>query len=194
MPNLTVEFNADAAEQAMKQWPGRVSRATMRALNRTLVTGRAEMARRVAKDIGGMKIAEAKEAILMDQAKPDRLSVRLVASKRRRPLKDFGARQVAAGVTFAGKGGVRQLVPGAFLSGVETGHVGTRHAGVFKRVPGANRRGPAPNRSQLPIYELYGVSIGHVFEQHRAAVLEVMRQAFEKNLDHELEFAKTEHA
>lgn len=183
---VSIEFNAEAAERAMKQWPGRVSRATMRALNRTLTTGRAEMARRMAKDLGGMKVSDAKEAVLVTPAQLDRLFVRLVASKKLRPVYDFRARQTAGGVTFAGKGGVRQLIPGAFIAKMPTGHVG-----VFKRTGTFGRRGD-PKLEKIK--ERYAVSIAHVFDQHRAAVLEVMRQAFEKNLDHELEFAKTEHA
>jgi hypothetical protein len=181
MMSLTVDFNADDAIKAMQLAPGRTERATVRALNRALTSGRAEMARRVAKGMG-MKVGDAKEAIFTRQASAGKLSVSLVASKKRRPLYDFKAKQTGRGVSFVGAGGARQVVPGAFMTGVQTGHAGSAHSGVFMR------RGKA----RLPIRELYGVSIGHVFEQHREAVTQVMREVFEKNLAHELEFANTE--
>lgn len=183
MVSLTIDLNAEAAVKALRLAPKRVERATMRALNRALKSGRAEMARLVAKDMG-MKVGDAKEAVLAREATPSRLSASLQASKKRRPLKDFKAKQTGRGVTFVGQGGKRQLVPGAFLSGVQTGHVGTKHDGVFMR----------RTKKRLPIQELYGVSIGHIFEKHRDAVTQVIREAFEKNLAHELRFASTENA
>lgn len=179
--NLTIDFDADQAVQALRQWPGRTTRATMRALNRALTTGRAEMARRVAKDMG-MKVGDAKEAVFVEQATAGRLSVRLAASLRRRPLYDFKARQTSKGVSHLSAGGQRVTVPGAFIVGVQTGHAGVKHTGVFMRV----------GRARLPIRELRGVSIGHVFNRHRAAVGQVISDAFEKNLGHELAFAAGE--
>jgi hypothetical protein len=178
---LTIEFNADAAIAAMQQAPARTELAVRRALNRALTTGRAEMARRIAQDYG-MKVSDAKEAIFTEQATDQRLTVRLVATRKRRPLLDFQAKPTAAGVTFRGLSG-RQLVPGAFMVGVQTGHTGRAHQGVFKR------RGKA----RLPIYELHGVSVGEVFNRHRAAVVEVMTESFDKNLTSELKFANADH-
>lgn len=178
---LTVELDADRAIRAMAKAPVRTQRATRRALNRALKTGKAEMARLVGKEFG-MKVSDAKEAIFAEPATDQKLSVRLVASRRRRPLFDFQARQGGAGVTFKGQVG-RQLVPGAFIATVRAGNTGT-HEGVFKR------RG----KKRLPIYELFGVSIGEVFNRHRPAVSAVIQAAFEKNLASELKFAETENA
>ena len=62
------------------------------------------------------------------------------------------------------------------------------HRGVFQRVPGATRRGPSPNRSQLPIYELHGPSIGHVFGKHRQQAVDRMLEQLEKTFDAEMKF------
>jgi hypothetical protein len=62
------------------------------------------------------------------------------------------------------------------------------------RVAGANRRGPKPNRSQLPIKQLYGPSIGHVFAKFRAQGLARAEEMFQKTLDHELERAEARNA
>lgn len=176
-PLVTIELDAAAAERAMQQYPTRTERAVVRSLNRALTSGRAEMARRIAKDMG-LKVGDAKDAILSDQASVGHLAARLVASSRRRPLMDFQARQTRAGVTFRGLSG-RQLVPHAFIVGVQSGHAGTAHTGVFLRV----------GKARLPIRQLFGVSIGEVFDRHRASVIDVMRSSFETNLAHELAFA-----
>jgi hypothetical protein len=177
MPDfLSVELNADAALRAMQQAPARVERATMRALTRGGTAGRAEMARRIAKDMG-MKVGDAKEAVLLQPATLKNLSVRLVASTKRRPLFDFQARQTGRGVTFRGVGGTRTLVASAFVATMKTGH-----QGVFLR----------KGKPRLPIRELFGVSVGHVFNRHRAAVVTVITATFDKNLASELKFASTE--
>lgn len=175
-PALTIELNADAAIAAMAQGPARVARGTVRSLNRAGTTGRAEMARRIAKDMS-MKVGDAKDAVLIDPATLQTLTVRLRASRKLRPVSAFSAKQTAKGVTYRGRDGQRTLIPGAFMARMPTGH-----EGVFMR------RG----KKRLPIRELFAVSVGHVFNRHRADVVAVIQEAFEKNLAHELEWAATE--
>lgn len=177
---FTVELNAAEALRALQAQPAKVSRAMVRALNRAGTSGRAEMARRVAKDMG-VRVSDAKEAVLLESATATRLAVRLKASKKRRPLFDFHARQVASGVSFRGEGGKRSTVTSAFIASVRAGSSGT-HQGVFKR----------KGKKRLPIYELFGVSIGHVFERHRPAVADQMVDVFDKNLTSELKFANNQ--
>jgi copper oxidase (laccase) domain-containing protein len=83
-------------------------------------------------------------------------------------------------VTYGLPGG-RSRVSNAFIATMHSGY-----RGVFARVPGAGRRGPKPDRSQLPIVELYGPSIGHVFKKYRPAGLARTREAFETAFEHEL--------
>jgi hypothetical protein len=111
---------------------------------------------------------------------------RLKASLKRIPLFDFGAkgpvpsRGKGRGVTVKGK-----RYPHAFIATVGSG----RHTGVFQRRPGANRRGPAPHRSQLPIYELFGRSIGRVFIKFRPLGHARALEALAKNIQSEFQFA-----
>jgi Prophage minor tail protein Z (GPZ). len=179
---LTIEFDAEKAIQAMQSAPARTARGTARALNRALTTGRADMASRLAKDMG-LRARDAKEAITTEQARPDRLQVRLVASLRRRPLYDFGAKGPipsygkGKGVSYRIGSKGRGRVGSAFIATMPSGHTG-----VFRRV----------TTHRLKIIELFGPSIGHVFNAHRADVVEVMRAAFTARLGHELKFASTE--
>ena len=191
--DFTIEFHADDALEALKKFPGRTARATSRALNRSLTTGQAVLARLIAADMG-MKVVRVKRAILERKSTATTLEVRLGASLHRLPIAELDARQTRAGVSYKDGAG-RKTIPGAFLatvrgplpSGVESGG----HKGVFRRsvdAGGGTRRGPAPNRSQLPIKQLFGASIGHVFLKHKAAGVTAMREAFDTNLAHELEF------
>lgn len=173
---MDVQFSADAAEQAMAAYPGRVQRATVRALNRALTSGRALLASLVAKDMG-LKVGAAKEAIRVRKATPATMEISLKASLKRLPLTAFGARQTRAGVSYKSAASGRQTLPSGFLAAMPSGHVG-----VF------TRRG----KSRLPIQERFGPSIGHVFYKHRAAGIAQMKDVFETNLTHELAFASTE--
>ena len=176
-PQFEIEVNAEQAEQALRRWPNRTARATMRSLNRSLTTGRAVLARLISQDMG-LRIGDAKDAILVEQASAAKMEIRLKASLRRLPLVQFNARQTARGVTYKGGSG-RSVVPSAFLATMSTGHTG-----VFKRV----------GKPRLPIKQLYGPSIGHVFIKHRQAGTDAILAAFDKNLEHELAFAATEGA
>ncbi len=178
-PAYTIEFNADAALRTLKEFPTRTERAVVRSLNRARTTGRATMARLVAQDMG-LKVGVVKEAIKDRPATPTSLEVRLAASLKRIPLIDFGAkgpmpsRGRGRGVTYRIGTGGRGRVETAFLAQMASGH-----RGVFKRA----------GRARLPIQELFGPSLGHVFAKHRAAGIAAMRESFEKNLEHELRFA-----
>ncbi len=185
-PSVSVEFNADAAVKAMQSAPQRVERAVRRSLNRTGTTGRAEMARLIAKDMG-LKVSDAKAAVLLQQATGTQLAIRLSASLKRLPLLAFDARQTRTGVSYRGQGGARKTLAHAFIATMPTGHTG-----VFLRT-GAQRERPRPGRkTDEKIAERRGASVGHVFDRYRNQVLEVMRAAFDKTLGNELKFASTE--
>jgi len=183
-PVFTVEFNADAAIAAMAQYPARVQRATVRALNRALTSGKSRMGSLIAKDMG-IKAADAKAAIRVEQATLARLQVRMLASLKRLPLSKFNAtgpmpsRGRGRGVSYRIGGRGRGRVENAFLA-----QMGSSHRGVFKRT----------GKGRLPIIELFGPSIGRVFDQQRPAVIAEMRQVFDDRLAHELKFASTEGA
>lgn len=181
-PVFSVEFNADAALAAMTASPVRTQRATVRALNRSLVTGRALMARLIAKDMG-LKVGDAKDAIRVKEATMATLQVRMVASLKRLPLSRFGARGPVPsrgrgrGVTYRIGGRGRGRVETAFLAQMSSGH-----QGVYRRA----------SKARLKIIELFGPSIGRVFESQRPTVMPAMLQAFDERLTHELQFANKE--
>src|SRR5436190_20106870 len=79
---LEISFNAEKAIAAMQQAPGRTQRATMRALNRAVASGRTFMTRLIAKDLG-VSQKTARGQVWTVQATPDRLEVRMLASLRR---------------------------------------------------------------------------------------------------------------
>jgi hypothetical protein len=175
----TVEFVAPGAFDAMAMAPARTKRATVRALNRALTAGKAQMATLVAKDMG-LKSRDAKEAIRAQEATPDRLQVQLVASLRRLPLSRFDAKGPlpsfgrGRGVSYRIGSTGRGRVESAFLAQMSSGHLG-----VFRRT----------GKGRLPVIELFGPSIGRVFEKYRDPVVAVMRETFTARLAHELKFA-----
>lgn len=174
----TIEFNADAAVQAIDKFR-RMETATARALNRALTSGRAQMAKLLAQDMG-LKSGDAKNALRAEQATPARLQVRMSASLKRLPLVKFGAkgpmpsRGKGRGVSYRIGAKGRGRVDDAFMAQMPSGHVG-----IYKR----------KGQGRLPIIELYGPSVGLVFERNRASVMASMIATFNDRLVHELRFA-----
>ena len=94
----------------------------------------------------------------------------LAASLKRIPLIRWNARQVGRGVSYRLKGG-RGRHPNAFIAAMRSGH-----RGVFVR---GTTRG-------LPIKELFGPSLGHVFQKYRPEGEARVEEVFRTTLDHEL--------
>jgi Prophage minor tail protein Z (GPZ) len=183
--SIEVKFEATRAEELLKQYPKRVERATMRALNRALTSGHTELARLISKDMG-LKVSVVKAALKSTPATPARLEVRLAASAKKLPLIKFGARQTRSGVSYniGTGGGGRKALAHAFIATMPTGH-----SGVFTRIGKFGRRG---NPKLEKIGEKFGPSIGGVLAKYRNQGIAKMREAFESRLAHELKFAATE--
>lgn len=179
---ITVELDAQRALDTLRQQPKRTQRAVVRSLNRAIAAGRTLMGSLIAKDMG-LKVGDAKAAITLREATAARLEARLAASLKRLPLIKFNARGpipsrgVGRGVTYriGARGTTR--IPNAFIATMKNGH-----QGVFRRVA----------KGRLPIVELRGPSIGHVFDAHRAEVTQKTVSTFNDRLGHELRFASTE--
>lgn len=184
MPALELEFDAQKAIDAMAQYPARTQRATMRALNRALASGRTAMASAIAKDMG-IKVRDAKDAVKADDATMAKLQIALRASLKRLPLSTFSAKGPlpsmgkGRGVSYRIGARGRGRLEHAFLANMKSSH-----SGVYRRV----------GKARLPIIELFGPSIGRVFEGQRDEVLKVMLETFNARLTHELKFASTESA
>ncbi len=158
-----------------------------RTLNRAGVAGKTAMVKAVRADTGLTEKAINRE-IAVDKANRSRLQVSFTIQGQRIPLIAFQARGPepsrgrGKGVSYRLPTG-RGRIANAFIATMPTGH-----RGVFKRIPG-NRRGPKPNRSQLPIRELFGPSIPHVFLKFEDVFQRAAQESFESNLRHEIDFA-----
>lgn len=151
------------------------------AINRSAASGVLVMTRAVASDMR-LKVGAVKAATRLDPATTTRLVARVYAGAKRIPLIEFGAR---GPMPSRGKGrGVTartptRRYPSAFLAKVGRGG----HLGVFARHgKGRSRAGlPSPSPA-LPIHELKGPSIAHVFTKHVAAGIARFREQLPKNL------------
>lgn len=184
---VKLTWNNAAAIQRLKQ---RAPAAIARAINRTAASVETAMARVIAADMG-MNVGDVKRYISIDDATPGRPVANIRASAKPIPLIDFKARGPypsrgrGRGVTAKLKGGAGRY-PTAFIA-----TMGSGHTGVFQRAPGARRHGGPPHRSQLPIFELKGPSIWHVFAKHLGVGLARAAEQLPKNLRSELAFAST---
>lgn len=147
-------------------------RACVFAMNRAIVSGQTDMARSLASDTG-LKISDIKKQLPISQANYSSPRARFGAPLERIPLQYFKARQTKRGVTYALKGS-RNRIPDAFLATMKSGH-----PGVFKRT----------TKKRLPIVELYGPSLGHVFAKYRPMGLARTKDAFDTAFAHEWERA-----
>lgn len=176
-PMLSLKWNDAQLRGKFREIAAQAPVAAARALNKSLTTARAVMARNISSDVG-LKVGVVKEQIRTEAATKDTLTARLTVSGARMPLIDFHARGPepsrgrGRGVTARLKGG-KGRYPHAFIATMRSGH-----RGVFQRV----------RRSRLPITELHGPSLPMVFQKHIPAGLEAGHTALAKNLQSELNF------
>jgi hypothetical protein len=147
--------------------------AMARAVNRTMQSVRTETVRRLADDVG-LPQREIRKSLELRKATRNDLRAELTVSGRRIPLIAFHARQTRAGVSYGLRGG-RGVAPSAFIATMRSGH-----RGVFRR----------RSRARLPIDELRGPSLPHVFgaRRIREALWAVVDEVYPRNLDHEIAF------
>lgn len=169
---VRVQFNAQEATRALAQLGAKAARVIPRALNRAGTSARAAMVTVIAKDMG-LKAGAVRERITIVEATRARQVVTLHASAKRIPLMEFGASTSSRGVSARAQGG-RKKYPQAFIA-----TMGSQHEGVFQRV----------GRPRLPIRELFGASIAHVFDKHVAVGQARGHEALLKNLQSEIKFA-----
>jgi hypothetical protein len=184
---INLELTTDMAQANIKAFEQRAPAAVARALNRSAISGRAEMVSLIAADMG-LKAGVVRGAIRIENASADNLVAKIEARGKRIPIMEFGAkgrepsRGRPPGVRAkSGIGGTQKTYPHAFIATMPGGH-----RGVFERVPGADRRGGQPHRSQLPIKELTGPSIVHVFRKFRPEGAARAKEALVTNLRSEL--------
>jgi hypothetical protein len=141
-------------------FPKQTAIALLRATKRGTKAANTLAARLVSKDMG-IKVGDVKSRIRVKVPTAQTMTGELRASLKRIPLIKFGARGPepsrgrGRGVTTRGKGG-RSRIPSAFIATMPA----TGHRGVFKR-EGVKR---------VPISQLYGPSVGHVFVAHEKEI------------------------
>ena len=180
--------------------PQAVTRAMVRALNRSIASGRTVMVRGIAGDIG-LRSKDVREALRPREATLSRPEASLAASLKRIPLIEFRARGAepsrgkGRGVTYR-IGGASKRLEHAFIATMSSGH-----RGVFMRthalLPGqsgprfSSRKSKGAWSPNLPIKEKHGPSLGRVFAKHRPAGLARVREQFLKVFGHELRFERS---
>lgn len=188
MANLfSVKFNTKPLDQFRQQLGPKMDQACARALNRTVATEKVTLSRAISGDMG-ISVTAAKDAIKVEQATPANQSARLVARGARLPLIEFKAkgpepsRGRGRGVSYKLPGSAGRIAS-AFIVTLRSGH-----RGVFVRAGDSRRHGPKPNRSQLPIRELFGPSIVKVFEKMVPVGAAKRTEVLLANLKHEIEY------
>ena len=174
--DLAIEVDNKMVLKALKAYPKKAERASVRALNRAGKSGKSLLTRKIAKNMG-LTVGDISRAISVRRATPTLFCVILRASLKRIPLFKFGAKATKRGVSYRA-GSKRTKLAGAFIARMPTGHTG-----VFKRRLAVGR---------LPITELLGPSIGHVFLKYSDEAIARAQEQFPKDLAHELRFAFTE--
>jgi hypothetical protein len=177
-----VEVMLDTAglEEELREM-GRTAPLIMaRALNRAATTGRAAMVK-VMKQDTGIASKNIRKEISIDKANRTRPVVRVEIKGRRIPLIAFQAkgpepsRGRGRGVSYRLPTG-RGRIPNAFIATMPSGH-----RGVYKR----------KRTRRLPIRELFGPSLPHVFDKFLPTFRQAASEALAKNLRSELNFARS---
>jgi hypothetical protein len=169
-----------AVDAALRDYPKKATRAMVRAMNRAVTSGRALMVQRIASD-SGLKSGVIRKAIAVRNATAQSLEARIAVGLKRIPLIDFNARGPepsrgkGRGVSYRLTGG-KGRVPMGFIATMKSGH-----RGVFVR----------SQKSRLPIHELFGPSLGHIFAKYRPEGIARLKEAFATNFAHEMAFEKS---
>lgn len=167
-------------DAALREYPKRATRAIVRSMNRALTSGRTLMVQRIAADTG-LRSSDIKKAMAFSEASAQNLEARMALGLKRIPLIQFNARGPepsrgkGRGVSYRLKGGSGRI-PTAFIATMRSGH-----RGVFARV----------GKARLPVRELFGPSLGHVFAKYRPEGIARVKEAFAKNFASEMAFEKS---
>jgi hypothetical protein len=164
-----------------------------RALNRAGVSGKTAMARAIAASTG-IRNKDISKEIVLEKANKTRTVVALQITGRKLPLIAFKAtgpepsRGRGAGVSWTNQG-TRKKEAHAFIATMPGGH-----RGVFvldKRKPARRGKRDKPHQGQLPIRELLGPSLPHVFENFLPVFEQAAAQSFANNLAREIVFERS---
>jgi hypothetical protein len=182
MPGGLVDIKVNKAQmervrRLLKGVPGGMPTVMSRAINKTAASARTEIVRGIAAQVK-LKQSDIRKATRVTKATRRVWQAFVDVLDRRIPLIKFGARQTKKGVSYVvEKGGPRKLIETAFIETMPSGH-----RGVFRRY--------RPTTPRLPIIELFGPSIGNLFEGAKDIYKHVMRssqQKLSRNIDYQVE-------
>lgn len=172
---LSISIDVRNWRKALAKIEARAIPAQVRALNRSIKSGRTRMTQLVSRDMR-LKAGTVRDRIKVEEARPSTLSAALSASLKRIPLIQFGARgpepSRGRGKGVTARTSTRRY-RSAFIAKMPSGH-----RGVYAR----------KRRARLPIRELFGPSIGHVFMRFRPEGERRAQEQLAKNLKHEFRF------
>lgn len=188
MPDVVVRFNTDQMVSAFDQLGRRGEFALRRAFKRTAISVRTVMAAAIAKDVGG------KQADIKSQVKlainAQEVEATISTKGARIPVIDLKAlgpepsRGRGRGVSWQTQGGQRAREPQAFIATMSNGH-----RGVFIKAKSLTKKSRGAWSKNLPIKELFGPSLPHVFAKYVPLGIERAQEQLVKNLEHEFAFA-----
>lgn len=159
MSGLQFTLDTSKVDDFLDLAPKKTSLAVLRAVKRGGMAAHTAAARVVSRDIR-LKVGTVKKAISLTPPNARTLTATLAAGLKRIPLIKLGAKGPipskgkGRGVSYRSKLGSGRLTF-AFIATMESGHTG-----VFKR----------KGRTRLHIQELFGASIGRVFDIHRKQI------------------------
>lgn len=195
--NVECDYQAlNKAVQILGHIPNGFKTALVRAYNRGAQKVRTEAVRYIAERYN-VKQSEVRKQIKIINATKNKLHATITFTGRRLPLGKFAAdygpkrwsRNKTAPITEIIRG-VRKEWPGAFFVGVDHGHEGTTHYGVFARKPGLVRGKRKPWILNRAIQEKMSLSIPEMAGYHEAVelMLEQGSEAINKELEHQVQF------
>jgi hypothetical protein len=188
-----IRFDYTQVVRKMQMFRDRAPKAVARSLNRGAVSARAAMIPAIAADTG-LKPAKIRSAIAIKNATTENLVAHVVARGARIPAIDFKGKgpepskgRPGRGVTTSLPGG--RSMPGAFVARMPANqNAESGHRGIYKRKGTGGRKSRGAWSQNLPIRQLFGPSIAHVFTKFHSVGIAAGEESIRKNLAHEVSY------
>lgn len=191
MSAFTLRFETERFERKLTALGHAAPGAIVKALNLAGAAASAAVTPRIAQDMG-LDEPIVQRFVKQKLATATNQRTTIAASAKRIPLVWFRAtgpqpsRGRGTGVTAQLPGG-RQRYPHAFIATVAAGS--SRHVGVFERKQQLTRKSPGAWKPNLPIRELRGPSVWHVFKKFVSVGVEAGRQQLAETMRSEIRLA-----
>lgn len=179
---ITVDYDTQTLNAFLRSLNDKVLQKSMAlSLNRTIDTLRKEVNLNVRKNLKIQYSGLNKSLIISHRARSNELIQsqysELTIDGKAQPIINFGARQVASGVSVNVKGS-RKIIKHAFISTMKSGH-----RGVFLRARWVKAAGYMPIKTKSgreKLFEAFTTRVTEVFEDKREMYQEKAQQKFTK--------------